>query len=182
MNAKEAKDFLAQQTTEQAVLENVPLSDLEKRMMYFVENDPTSCSDPVELHDEFEAQYDTQQFEAKIGGLLRRAYGRLKKENPTKVRNWNDAVQTLCRGDHYLPVLLRKVPSDESGWRSPANRVIRCGSIAVALFFVAVKISEVPNLPQWVFGLLISLFLLFLLLTLVFLAQQGYRALHRPKT
>lgn len=31
----EAKDFLVRQTAEQAALENVPLSDLEKRMMYF---------------------------------------------------------------------------------------------------------------------------------------------------
>ena len=35
MRALEAKDFLVQQTAQQATLENVPLSDLEKRMMYF---------------------------------------------------------------------------------------------------------------------------------------------------
>jgi hypothetical protein len=29
------KDFLVEQTTIQAALEGVPLSDLEKRMMYF---------------------------------------------------------------------------------------------------------------------------------------------------
>ncbi len=34
MKVLEAKDFLVQQTAEQAALENVPLSDLEKRMMY----------------------------------------------------------------------------------------------------------------------------------------------------
>ncbi|MGA3294463.1 MAG: hypothetical protein ABSE45_10835 [Candidatus Acidiferrales bacterium] len=34
MNTKQAKDFLVQQTAEQASVENVPLSDLEKRMMY----------------------------------------------------------------------------------------------------------------------------------------------------
>lgn len=182
MNAKEAKDFLVQQTAEQAALENVPLSDLEKRMMYFVENDPASCSDPLELNDEFEAQYDTQQYEAKIAGLLRRAHKRLKKEDSAKIHNWGEATKTLYRGDHYLPVMLPKGLADKNGWHSPENRVIRCGGLAVALFFVAASLSQIPNLPQWVFALSISFFLLFLLLTLVFLAQQGYRALRRRKT
>lgn len=39
MRVLEAKDFLVQQTAEQAALENAPLSDLEKRMMYFTEVD-----------------------------------------------------------------------------------------------------------------------------------------------
>src|SRR5713101_9480648 len=37
MRVREAKDFLVAQTAEQAALEGVPLSDLEKRMMYFTE-------------------------------------------------------------------------------------------------------------------------------------------------
>lgn len=168
-----------QQTAEQAALENVPLSDLEKRMMYFVENDPTSCSDPLELNDEFEAQYDTGEYEAKIRGLLRRAYKRLKNEDPAKLRNWDDAVQALRGGDHYLPVMLREGGPDAGGQGSLGNRVIRFGVIAIVLFFVVASLSQIPNLPQWIFALSISLFLLFLLLTLVSLAQQGYRALRR---
>ncbi|MGB2900309.1 MAG: hypothetical protein WBB89_13655 [Candidatus Acidiferrum sp.] len=38
MKVREAKDFLVAQTAEQASLEGVPLSDLEKRMMYFTES------------------------------------------------------------------------------------------------------------------------------------------------
>jgi hypothetical protein len=37
MRVREAEDFLVAQTAEQAALEGVPLSDLEKRMMYFTE-------------------------------------------------------------------------------------------------------------------------------------------------
>ena len=58
MKTKQAKDFLVQQAAEQAARENVPLSDIEKRMMYFTESDATSCDNPLELNDEFEAQYD----------------------------------------------------------------------------------------------------------------------------
>jgi hypothetical protein len=54
MNAKEAKDFLADQAAQQAALDHIPISDLEKRMMYFTESDPASCADAVRLNDEFE--------------------------------------------------------------------------------------------------------------------------------
>jgi hypothetical protein len=89
MKTKQAKDFLVQQTTEQATRENIPLSDIEKRMMYFTESGATSCDNPVELNDEFEAQYNTPEYEAKISRLLHRAYERLKGEDPERVREWN---------------------------------------------------------------------------------------------
>ena len=89
MKTKQAKDFLVQQAAEQAARENVPLSDIEKRMMYFTESDATSCDNPLELNDEFEAQYDTPEYEAKISRLLHHAYERLKGEDPERVHAWN---------------------------------------------------------------------------------------------
>jgi hypothetical protein len=56
----EAKDFLVQQTSEQAALENVPLPKLEKRMMYFTELDECP-EDPITLNEAFEAKYDTDE-------------------------------------------------------------------------------------------------------------------------
>ena len=66
MNTTEAKDFLVQQVAKQAALEGVSLSDIEKRMLWFTETDPASCSNPIELNDEFEAQCDTQEYERKM--------------------------------------------------------------------------------------------------------------------
>src|SRR5260370_33598653 len=105
MRTKEAKDFLVQQTAEQAALEGISLSDLEKRMMYFVENDAASCADPLELNQEFQAQYGTEEYETKIASMLHHAYKRLKSEDPEKARQWDRAIRTLSDGDHYLPVL-----------------------------------------------------------------------------
>lgn len=73
--------------------------------MYFVENDSSSCADPLELNDEFEAQCDTAEYEAKMSRLLHDAYKRLKIENPEGARNWKKAMRLLSKGDHYLPVL-----------------------------------------------------------------------------
>src|SRR5437899_12457066 len=80
MRAREAKDLLVAQTAEQAALEGVPLSDLEKRMMYFTESGYVP-EDPIKLNEEFEAECDSDEYEAKISRLLHQAYGRLRKEN-----------------------------------------------------------------------------------------------------
>jgi hypothetical protein len=106
MNSKQAKDFLVQQAAEQAALEKVSLTDLEKRMMYFTETDPASCENPLDLDAEFEEQYDTGEYEHKISRLFHNTHKRLKNEEPEKLRNWNEALQTLREGDHYILVLL----------------------------------------------------------------------------
>jgi hypothetical protein len=106
MNSKQAKDFLVQQVAEQAALEKVPLTDLEKRMMYFTETDPASCENPLDLDAEFEEQYDTGEYELKISRLFQNTHKRLKHEEPEKLRNWNEALQALRKGDHYILVLL----------------------------------------------------------------------------
>ena len=82
MNTKQAKDFLVLQAAEQAALENVPLSDLEKRMMYFTETDPASCENPLDLDADFEEQYDTGEYELKISRLFHNTHQRLKQEDP----------------------------------------------------------------------------------------------------
>ena len=55
MNARQAKDFLVNQAAEQASLDGIPLSDLEKRMMCFTESDD-SCQGPIAPNEEFESQ------------------------------------------------------------------------------------------------------------------------------
>jgi hypothetical protein len=104
MNSRQAKDFLVLQVTKQAALEGLPFSDIEARMMYFTESDPSSCENPVALNDEFEAQCDTSEYEAKISGLLQRAYARLA--DPTQKELWDEAILELRKGDHYLLVML----------------------------------------------------------------------------
>ncbi|HEV1994868.1 MAG TPA: hypothetical protein VGR03_11085 [Candidatus Acidoferrum sp.] len=104
MQVREAKDFLVKQAVEQARVEDVPLSDLERRMMYFTEG-PDAVEDPVSLNEEFEKQYDTTQYEAKLTKLLANAHKRLKTESPISISEWDKAIETLQEGDHYLLVL-----------------------------------------------------------------------------
>ena len=85
-------------------MEGVPFSDLERRMMYFTEIEEMP-EDPIQLNEEFEAEYDSDEYEAKISKLLHHALARIKKENPEAARQWNQAVKVLNKGDHYLSVL-----------------------------------------------------------------------------
>jgi hypothetical protein len=104
MKVLEAKDFLVHQTAEQAALENVPLSDLEKRMMYFTETDEYP-EDPIALNDAFEAEYDTDEYEAKTHALLHRAYERLQMVRPEAILTWDEAISLRAKGDHYVSIL-----------------------------------------------------------------------------
>jgi len=106
MNSRQAKDFIVKQAAEQAASEGLALSDIEKKMMYFTESDPSSCENPLELNDDFEAQYDTAEYEAKVSELLQRTHGRL--QNPKEKDLWYEAVSELRKGDHYLLVLLNE--------------------------------------------------------------------------
>jgi len=104
MHVREAKDFLVQQTAEQAQIDGVALSELEKRMMYFTESGYVP-EDPIALNEEFERQYETDEYEAKIAKLLNHAYLRARKENEETRRRFDGAIKSLRRGDHYLLVM-----------------------------------------------------------------------------
>ena len=149
MNVQEAKDFLVNQTAQQAAIDAVPLSDLEKRMMYFTESDP-ACDDPIALNNEFEAQYKTEEYEPKIACLLKHASGRIKKENPEQKRLWDGAIRELRKGDHYILVMWDASSSAE---RPPHGQLKLLGTaIAVccamfALAFFSDRLSQ--RFPQF---------------------------------
>ncbi|MGH9715456.1 MAG: hypothetical protein ACRD4R_01810 [Candidatus Acidiferrales bacterium] len=179
MNTKEAKDFLVQEVAQQASLDHVPLSNLEKQMLYFVENDPTSCENPIELNDEFEAQYDTPEYEAKIARLLSRAYKRLKADEPQKVSYWDDAMLIISRGEHYLPVMWHAQTATINRKFDSGSKVVVCGGVAIFVLSLIISLFKVPSLPSWIVPTLGALLLLLCLLTMFFLVQQGYRALRQ---
>ena len=113
MEVLQAKDFLVQETVQQAALEGVALSDLEKRMMYFTETGECP-EDPIALNDAFEAENDTTAYEKKISLLMAQAYRRIQRESPEKLQLWNAAFRVLSRGDHYILLFWRRNASSKS--------------------------------------------------------------------
>ena len=150
MRIREAKDFLVAQTAEQARLEGVPLSDLEKRMMYFTESGYVP-EDPIKLNEEFEAENDSDKYEAKISQLLHHAYRRVRKENGAARKNWDLAIKCLRRGNHYLLVMWDLAPST---WTPVGDSMkLFASSLGVAALFAALGILASfigPKFePQW---------------------------------
>jgi hypothetical protein len=173
MRIREAKDFLVAQTAEQAAIEGVPLSDLERRMMYFTESGYVP-EDPIKLYEEFDAENDSDKYEAKISGLLHHAYRRLRKENDSARKNWDLAIKCLRRGDHYLLVMWELGPST---WTPIGDSMkLLASSLGVAALVAALGILATfiaPKFePQWrwlqeaaqthwhvLFGIFIGIFL-----------------------
>jgi len=174
LNTKQAKDFLVAQTVEQAARDSVPLADVEKRMMYFTESDPASCEDPIGLNDEFEAQYETKEYETKISRLLHHAYTRLKEENPGLKRNWDEAIRTLRKGDHYFLVMWDIAPPSEHPTRD-TFMLLGIGMLIAAVVVTAAFLASnyKINLDPYQKYLPIGVVLLALL------ASGGFRSIYR---
>jgi competence CoiA-like predicted nuclease len=183
MHVLEAKDFLVQQTAEQATLEHVPLSDLEKRMMYFTETDKC-LEDPIALNDAFEAEYHTDEYESKISKLTRHAHSRIKKENPEAARKWKEAIQELSKGDHYILILCNEGLDLASGVSTERPPYDQLKLLLAGLWLVAIMMSVLfleahfgipwiggpkttSSMPRWLRQMLLTLLILGVALYLV---------------
>ena len=102
-SGREAKEYLIAQIVVEAESEGTPLSETERKMMYFTET-AWMPPDIWEVNEVFEQDYDAPAYEVKIGNLARRAKDHAAGTNELQV--WKEAVRTLQREDHYLLVLL----------------------------------------------------------------------------
>ena len=158
MNSREAKDFLVEQVLRQAPIESVPLSDIEKRMMYFTEGSD-AVEDPVSLSEEFGEQCNTAEYEAKISRLLKHARGRVKAQKGADWETWNEAVAVLREGDHYILVMLGGMP-----WAAIARLWIRVlaplAFVVVVVLVLRRRFGPLPRVSPYVyFGLFLALYL-----------------------
>lgn len=168
MQVREAKDFLVQQTAEQAQIDGVALSELEKRMMYFTESGYVP-EDPIALNEEFEAEYDKQEYEQKLAKLLEHAYKRVSEESSAKRKIWDGAIDTLRAGDHYLLVLWDLGPSfSRVPLRSWLKLVVRLGILGLIIVSAGWGINYFSGVIGWrVSYLYLALFIFIYLVAMV---------------
>ena len=106
-SAKEAKEFLVAQIVDEARREGVPLSEIERKMLYFSEGFWT-LPDIMKVNEEFDQEYDSDEYEKKIAGLIAGAFTRAKHDDSRSLQTWQDAFAVLDKEDHYLIVMAQQ--------------------------------------------------------------------------
>jgi predicted dithiol-disulfide oxidoreductase (DUF899 family) len=79
-------------------------------MLYFTETGWT-LPDMKEVSAEFDRDYDQDEYEAKIAGLIQSYLRRTQTENEEEWDDWTKAAEKLAEEDHYLTVMIDAVPA-----------------------------------------------------------------------
>ncbi len=68
-SGRQAKEFLISEIIAEAQRENVALSDVERKMLYFTETGWT-LPDIMKVNEDFDREYNQDEYERKIANLL----------------------------------------------------------------------------------------------------------------
>ena len=98
---REAKEFLIAQIVDEAAREGTPLTDIERRMLYFTET-AWMPEDTWQANEIFDRDYDQTAYERRIAQLSTN----LKKRPEHDAQQWKQALRILGKEDHYLLILI----------------------------------------------------------------------------
>jgi len=104
-DAREAKEFLISKIVAEAQRENAPLSEIERKMLYFTESGWT-LPDMMQVSEQFDREYDQDEYEKKIARIIGKAYQGILHDSRDEYDKWWAAVRYLRREDHYISVLI----------------------------------------------------------------------------
>lgn len=99
---REAKEYLVGIIVEEAKRNGAPLTEVERKMLYFTETGWT-LPEMKEVSSEFDRDHDQDKYEQKIASLIGGIQARLTDEERMA---WERALEKLSEGDHYLLVLV----------------------------------------------------------------------------
>jgi len=112
---RDAKQFLVNKIVAEAKSQGAPLSEPERLMLFFTEDEPESVAAvPQEMLDD-----DNVEYEKKMKGLLMAAYKR-DRDNDLEREQYKDAVRKLKAGDHYISIMAEAALAQTE---TQANRV-----------------------------------------------------------
>ena len=136
MDSATAKQFLISRVVEGAKSAGVPLSEIERKMLYFSEVNP-SLPDISDVNVEFEKSYDADEYENKITTLLRKARDFDERQSDVQGQQWRDAIDALKHEDHYILVMVYRA--------FPRNRkaILPTHRVRDYLIYVAVGLTVV---------------------------------------
>jgi hypothetical protein len=101
----QAKRFFVEKIVAQAAFEDLPLSDVERRMLSWSESDPEFTVDDA-LPRGLESEISDDDYEARVAGLVARAYRRDLAIDRSASHRYKEAYSVLKQGDHYLLIMI----------------------------------------------------------------------------
>lgn len=101
----QAKKFFVDRVISQATSEGLRLSEAEKRMLSWSESDPFYEPDP-QVVEKLESEMSDEEYEAKISGLIKRAYDADIVAIPSSRDRYKEAYRQLKEGDHYILIMI----------------------------------------------------------------------------
>ena len=134
--ARDAKEFLVSRIITESQREGVPLSEVERKMLYFSETAWT-LPDIGEVNDAFDREYNQAEYEQKIGRLIRNLCTNARANNREEFDAWTEAVSAIRREDHYLLVLIGAAESSTLSVR----RLLKLSAIALVVVCVIMAIG-----------------------------------------
>jgi hypothetical protein len=139
-----AKQFLISRVVDEAAFEHLPLSEIQKKMLYFTEVHPT-LPDIYEVNAEFERSYDSDAYEQKITGLLRNARDHDQKQSPIQGQQWTDSINALKDEDHYILVMVHRAFPEYRKAIVPTHRArdyVIYIAIGIAVVLTCIAVAE----------------------------------------
>jgi len=135
-SARDAKEFLIDWIVAEARRLQVPLSEVERKMLYASDSGWT-LPDMAEVQDSFERYHEAVEYELKMENLIRIVHADAYAGGGEELEAWKEAVRVLKREDHYLTQLIAAsagpVRRRASRWKLLLTAlVILCASIALA--------------------------------------------------
>jgi hypothetical protein len=104
-SARDAKEFLIARIVEEAKRENIPLSEVERKMLYFSETHWT-LPDITSVSEQFDHEYNQDEYEEKITRLIKEAAIHDHQQSAEQYEFWWDAIRLLKKEDHYILVMI----------------------------------------------------------------------------
>jgi hypothetical protein len=103
---REAKEFLISELVAEAQRDNIPISEVERKMMYFTVSGWT-LPDMMRVSEDFDREYNQANYEQKIVKLVTKADRRIRESSRDDYDRWWAAIRFLQREDHYISVMIR---------------------------------------------------------------------------
>jgi len=169
---REAKEYLIHLILAQADRDATPLSDIERKMLYFSESGWT-LPDMMAISQEFDQTHDQNKYERKIGQIIQRLHNSIHTKRDED--DWDEAVKYLREEDHYLLVLIDGAGYSGKRSRWDTVRLVLAGVAVVALYFPMLSFIESHVSDPAVSKLIRQSTFLALVLLAVFVANRRYR-------